>query len=206
MKYIRHLAAATAYALASVAHANLTLTLNDPNSALSGYPGPYGTVDIALVNSTQATLTFTAGSAGGYTYKFGDGFSVDFNINATVYGYTPSPVLTATNSNNVSSFGVFNSTFSNPDPSASGAVSSVTFSLTNFSGTWATASDVLTANDKGYLVAAHVFVFNAAGGNPLTGFAGNGGGGSSVPDAGTTTGLLGVGLLAVALLRRRFAA
>ena len=56
----------------------------------------------------------------------------------------------------------------------------ISFTLTNTSGTWASAADVLIANAGGFAVGAHIFVTsspaNAANGALATGFAATGGG------------------------------
>jgi len=81
----------------------------------------------------------------------------------------------------------------------------ITFTLTNTSGTWASAADVLTNNANGFDAAAHIFVTtspaNASNSALATGFAGEGGG-VVAPDGGTTVMLLGVALGALGMARR----
>src|SRR5262245_53865587 len=66
--------------LAPSARADTQYLLTETN--LSGFPGPYGTVDVALVDATHATVTFISGVVGGNIYLFGDGSSVAVNVNA----------------------------------------------------------------------------------------------------------------------------
>src|SRR6266851_3601504 len=86
--------------------------------------------------------------------------------------------------------GVFNQTINNFD-GASDAETSVLFTLTNNSGTWASAADVLTANGQGFDAAAHVICLTGSGcenalgeGTPLTFFVAEGGS-AAVPDPGS---------------------
>jgi hypothetical protein len=62
-----------------------------------------------------------------------------------------------TGSGNQDGFGSYNFTFDLSGGYASTA-NSVSFVLTNLSGTWGSAADVLTGNNKNNLVAAHIFV------------------------------------------------
>ena len=183
------------------------------NPAISGYPGPYISVTVNRTSSTKATITFTSLTAAGNIYLMGDGSSVAVNVNATSWtvtnvmgsnsgtGFTPGP-YTNGGSGNVDGFGAFNQTINSFDGFGHSS-STIRFSLTNMSGTWATAAAVLAANSGGSLAAAHIFVTaspaNAANGALDTGFAGNGG---QVPDGGTTVMLLGVALGALGMARR----
>src|SRR5262249_53672338 len=88
------------------------------------------------------------------------------------------------------------------------SVSALTFTITKASGTWATASDVLTANSNGAYAAAHIFVAGASctdsSGKPdacATGYAANGG--AHVPDGGMTVSLLGLALGGLGMVARR---
>src|SRR6266849_5158783 len=62
-----------------------TLTLGTPNSALSGFTGPFATVGINRTSTTTADVTFTSLTNGGYLYLMGDGESADLNVNATTF-------------------------------------------------------------------------------------------------------------------------
>jgi hypothetical protein len=208
-----------AAAVALQAHADMiTYDINVPNTALSGLTGPYATATVDLTSSTMATITFTSLTAAGNIYLLGDGGSVDVNVNAASWtlsnilgsnagiGFTPGP-WSSGGSGNVSSFGVFNQTINSFDGLGHSS-DTISFDLQNTSGTWASAADVLTGNAAGNSVAAHIFVTsnpaNAANGALVTGFATDDGG-SNVPDAASTLGLLGLALTGVAGLRRHLA-
>jgi hypothetical protein len=193
--------------LAATVHVQAVPTvysLTQGNSALSpAYPSPYGSVSVDRTDSTHATVTFTFGSAGGFTYLFGGNGMADVNVNAssfTVSISTPGTTVKNGPVNNLSSFGGFNLSIDNKGGN-SDAVNSVIFTLTDGSGTWADSASVLTANNDGFFVAAHIFVETAAGANPATGYAGDGGG-RQVPDGGSTVALLGTGLLGLGCLNR----
>jgi hypothetical protein len=111
-------------------------------------------------------------------------------------------------SGNVNGYGVFNQTINNFDGAAD-AENTVTFTLTNNSGTWASAADVLTGNLSGFDAAAHVICASTGtacdtggtGGVPLTFFVAEG---AVVPEP-RFYALLLVGLMGVVgmMLRRR---
>jgi hypothetical protein len=190
-----------------------TFDLSVPNSAISGYPGPYVNVSVNLVNSTTATITFTSLTATGNIYLMGDGASVAVNVNAASWtlggiagtnsgtGFTPGPYSNG-GSGNVDGFGVLNQTINSFDGFTHTA-NSITFTLTNTSGTWSSAANVLVANSQGVFAAAHIFVTtfpaNAKNSALATGFAANGG--AQVPDGGTTVMLLGAALGALGIAR-----
>jgi hypothetical protein len=196
-------------------------TLTDPNDAISGFAGPYGEMTIALTTATTATVTFTSDTVGGNTYLFGDGTSAGVNVNASSFtitgisgsnggtGFTPGPytVENPPGTTNVSEFGLFNGVIDSFDgyPNASDTIS---FTLTNTGGTWASASDVLVANADGYDAVAHIFVCagtgtcNASTGALATGFAGERSGSVSVPEPSALL-LLGIGLGGVAAFNWR---
>jgi hypothetical protein len=184
------------------------------NSAISGYPGPYATVTVNLTDSTHATITFTSLTNNGNIYLMGDGQSADVNVNATSWtigsfmasnagtGFTPGP-LSDGGSNNVDGFGVFNQTTTSFD-GFSHSSDMISFVLTDTSGMWASAANVLTPNADGYVAGIHVYVTsfpaNAANGAIATGFAVNG----SAPEA-SSVALTSLVLLAfgAALIRAR---
>jgi hypothetical protein len=168
-----------------------TYYLTAPNSALSGYPGPYVQVDIT-VSGGNATFTYTGLTQDGYTYWLGDSHLANFNTNNTVSSLSlPAGYSDTGGWNGGSDFGYMSNTTkvnggANPAPS-------LTFTAND---TFANVADVLTPNADGYALSAHVFVYNSA--NPgvgdalTTGFAG-------VPIPPTVflmgSGLLGLGLL-----------
>jgi protein with PEP-CTERM/exosortase system signal len=190
---------------------NYTLGIGNP--AISGYPGPYVSVTVNRTNSTHATITFTSLTNSGNIYLMGDGGSVAVNVNATSWtvtnvtgsnsgtGFTPGPYSNG-GAGNEDGFGSFNQTINSFDGFTHSS-DFIRFTLTNTSGSWATASQVLAANGSGFLVAAHIFVttYPANAGNQAlaTGYATNGG---SVPDGGATVMLLGAALGALGMARR----
>jgi hypothetical protein len=193
-----------------------TSTLDTGNSAISGFTGPFGTVSVDLTSSTMATITFTSLTNGGNIYLFGDGGTVDVNINATSFtlgtitgsnagtGFTPGPFSDG-GSGTVDGFGVFNQTINSFDGFTHSS-DTVTFTVTDTSGTWASASNVLTPNGDGFDAAAHIFVTafpaDAANGAIATGFAAESGGTVTAPEPSSML-LLGMGILALAVLRKK---
>jgi hypothetical protein len=172
------------------ARADLMFNLDTGNSAISGFTGPYATVDVHLVDATHATVEFTSLTNSGNIYLMGDGGSVAVNVNASSWnvtvpftspaaasnagtGFTPGPYSDG-GSGNEDGFGSFNQTVNGFDGFTHSA-DDVTIELENAGGTWAAANNVLTANPDGYLAAAHIFVTsspaNAANGAIATGFA-----------------------------------
>ena len=196
------------------AKADFISLLNAGNSAISGFSGPYGTVDIHLVNSTTATATFTSLTNGGFIYLFGDGGSVALNVDATTFsvsnitgsnsgtGFTPGP-YTFAGAGQEDGFGSFNLTINSFDGYTHSS-DLISFTITNTSGTWSSAADVLTFNASGFDAAAHTFVTSSpadASNTALaTGFSAENAGG--VPDSGATAMLLGIALTAFGAMRR----
>jgi hypothetical protein len=160
--------AAVLLALGSTASADTVFTLNIPNSGISAFTGPYGTVDIDLVNSTTATITLTALSNGGNYYAFGSDGAFGVNVNATSWsvsgltGTAPAthsgPSFTNDGAKSEDGFGTFNQTFKEFD-GAGYSLTSVMFTLTNTGGVWADSGSVLAPTAGGYYTAAHVYVF-----------------------------------------------
>ena len=203
-----------------------TCTYNLANSNLgSGFNGSFGTVTITWVNGTTADVTFQAndsgvgGSAAGY--QFIDSQAADLNVNSTNFSVgTFSDTQLATfhgqdttqwtkSSGNVDGFGTFNLQVNTQDGSGS-AMDTISFVLTDVSGTWANAAAVLALNGNGNDVAAHVA---ACTGTPCsinntgatTGYASQGTS-VHVPDGGVTLMLLGGALVGIETLRRKFRA
>ena len=192
-----------------------TSDLNAGNSGISAFAGPYGTVTISLVGQT-ATVMFTSNTVAGNIYLFGDGGSVALNVNATTFtatgisgtnagtGFTPGPFTALVGAGQQEDgFGKFNLTINSFDGFTHSS-DSITFTLTDVSGTWASASNVLVNNANGIDAGAHIFVTsspaNGANGAAATGFAAEPAG--AVPDGGTTVMLLGAALGALGMARR----
>jgi hypothetical protein len=193
------------------AKADFIFNLSTGNPAISGFSGPYATVDVHLVDATNATITFTSLTNSGNIYLFGDGSSVGVNVNAASWtlgtvtgansgtGFSPGPYSDA-GSQNVDGHGIFNQTID----SFGGYTHSsdtVSFTLSDTAGTWTSAANVLTANSHGFLAAAHIFVTefpaDASNGALATGFA------AGVPEPGTL-GLVALGTLGLlAAMRKR---
>jgi len=184
----------------------ITYSLNAPNAAISGYVGPYGFVNVTLVDSTHATITFSGNTVGNYTFYFGGSQMADVNVNATSFDVptidAPGTAQFPAGSGNVSEFGKFNVAIDNSN--ASDITSTVKFEVTNISGTWANDGSVLTDNNKDYLAAAHIIVHDVTGQQVDTGFAANADSSHVVPDGGSTMAMLGTGLLGLSFLRRKF--
>jgi hypothetical protein len=175
-----------------------------PNTALSPYPSPYGTVGVNRTSTTAATITFNALTTGGFTYFFGAAQALDVNVNAATFTAGVPDLASLDDvpvSGNVSAFGTFNVTFDNSD-GFTDRFSTASFALTNTSGTWASASDVLLANSDGFRAAAHIFVTATNCEDAcVTGFAGDGGL-APVPEPATLL-LLGSSLLGLGFAGRK---
>jgi hypothetical protein len=180
------------------------------NDALSGYSGPFANVLVTLTSATTATVTFTSLTNSGNIYLFGDGGSVAVNVNATSFtldnitgsnagaGFSPGP-FTSAGSGTSDGHGTFNGevdTFGGFTHSSD----TVSFDLTNTSGTWASAASVLTPNSLGFDAAAHIFVTSspadASNGAIVTGFA------AEVPEPSATL-LVPIGAILGFVLRFR---
>jgi VPDSG-CTERM motif len=196
LKYIAPILIAVACLGLQHAKADTQLyTLVTANDAGLG-TGPFGTALVDLTSSTTATITFTAAPG----YLFVDGGSVAVNVNASTWTigtfFSNGDPVSDDGAGNEDGFGSFNQKVSMQN--SSNGASIISFVLTNTSGTWATAAEVLAFNLQNWLVAAHIQI--ATG---LTGFAAGPGGGT-VPDGGTTVMLLGAALGALGMARRFF--
>lgn len=206
---------------ALVADTTGPIDISSANAAISGFPGPYATVTVTTptLNSNMATITFTSNTVGANIYLMGDGGTADVNVNATTWtlgtitgtnagmNFTPGPYSNG-GSGNVDGFGVLNQTINSFDGFTHSS-DTISFTLTDTSGTWADAASVLVANANGAFAAIHVFVtpLPADGhgtGALATGFAANGGA-MSVPEPATWVSLGSIlGMGALLSLKRRY--
>jgi hypothetical protein len=198
--------------LGPVAQADIVdYTFNTPNTALSAFPGPYGTLEVNLTGPSTAEFTFAVKPG----FWLVDGSSADLSINATSFTYQSFSCVAglpagcsfaSTGSGTVASFGNFNFTLNMFDGTGNPSTS-ITFDITNDLGTWASAADVLKINNLGNLAAAHFAVVGSScDGGLCTGFAANT---AAVPGPIVGAGLPGVlaGFgAAVAWYRKRRAA
>lgn len=196
---------------ASADTVNYTLTTGNIGG-LGCCSGPYANVVVDLTSSTTATITFNSLTNGGFTYLMGGQNAVAVNVNASAFtisnitgsnsftGFSVGP-LSNGGAANMDGFGNFNASITDFDGFTHSATE-ISFTLTDTSGTWASASSVL----NGGIAAIHGFACkspcNVTEGAFATGFAGN----AQVPDGGMTVMLLGGGLVGLATLRRRLRA
>jgi hypothetical protein len=212
IKYIAALLIAVGCVGLQQAKADLvTYYLTQGNPAISGYTGPYATVAVNKTDFTHATITFTSLTGSGNIYLLGGGLSVAVNVNATSWtlgtitgSNSGTGIYSNGGSGNVDGFGVLNQTINSFDGFKHSS-STISFTLTNSSGGWSSAGQVLKANAKDYFAAAHIFVTASAANamnralvigvaaGPIRG---------TVPDGGATVMLLGVALGALGVVRR----
>ncbi len=182
----------SAFCASPVLADSISFDLSVPNSALSGFTGPYAKVEVDLTGATTATITFTPYDG----YAIGDGQSVDVNVNGAFT--VGDPTITAPgsfkqfdNGSEADGFGKFNLVIDLND-GATHTTDLVRFDLTLTSGSWSYPSDVLVPNSDNYLAAAHIFVCDVPcqDGAATTGFAAND---APVPEPATLV-LLSAGL------------
>src|SRR6267143_408413 len=138
-----------------------------------GFTGPYAMVTVNRTDTTHATITFTSLTNGSNIYLMGDGSTVALNVNATTFtcgtvtgtnagtGFTPGPFTTnIAAGQQIDGFGKVNFTIDSMD-GYTHTSDTVSFTLTNGSGTWATASNVMIANAQGTFAASHILVTTA---------------------------------------------
>src|SRR5262249_19052053 len=122
-------------------------------------------------------------------------------------GFNPGPYSDG-GAGNEDGFGSFNQTINSFD-GFDHSSTTISFTLTNTSGTWGSAADVLAANASGNVVAAPIFVCVDSPGctqsssKPATGFATQSGP-TSTPEPSSTV-LLSLALISVGFGARKFA-
>lgn len=193
---------------------SVTYDLTTQNGALAG-SGPYEQITIDLTSSTTATVTFNSLDTNGYTYLMASNGAADINVNAATWTLSG---ISATNSlagftagsfsddgsKNISAFGIFNQTLKGGGFTSS--ATEISFTLTDTSGTWASAANVTTPNASGQILAAHGFECKdpctPAEGAANTGYVS---GATLVPEPSSSSliGALSVGLLGFGFFRRR---
>ena len=183
-------AMALTFGVRSASADQISYFLDTPNDDLSGQPSPFAEVTVNRTSSTTANFTFTAQNS----YVFGANKSVAANINASDFSVS-NVAGNASGGNaiysvdlsdgNVAGFGRFNLAIDSRDFGPSNRSTTITFTVTDKSGTWASASAITTWNDAtpAHFLAAHIGVGSDA--SP-TGFV------SAVPEPGP---LLGAGVV-----------
>jgi hypothetical protein len=206
---------AGAVILATGSSASADSTTYDLTNANIANPGPYGSVLVTLDNPTTATVTFTADS--GFLFHSNGAAAVNVDASSwTISGLTGSgpswtqgPNLSDGGAGQEDGFGSFNQTVTEFD-GFKDALSTITFMLTDNSGTWANAASVLTPNGDGITVAAQIgacvptdcSLGPADGGSfSVTGFAGNGAP-TTTPEPSSIS-MLGIGVLGLLGFARR---
>lgn len=211
----------------STSRADDIFDLNTDN--LMGSPaGPYVQVDVKLVDPTHATFTFTSLTGGGDIFLMGGQGAVAVNLNASSFtlgtvtgtnagtGFDPGDPYTNGGAGNEDGFGSFNLTINSFDGFMHSG-DSVSFEVTDTSGTWTSASNVLTnvnpADSTSAIAAAHIFITTSPANSHNNGVDTGYAGGNGTPNPVGAPGLPvpkavwgGLALLGVTLLQRRFRA
>jgi len=134
--------------------------------------GPFADVSVDRTSTTSATVTFTANTGGGYAFIDGSAaglnvagaFSVgtinyvcsSLTLCGTSASHLPTPYTVDLSNGNVDGAGTFNLQLNQNDGWGAGT-EQISFDLTaTGTNSWASAASVLTANDKGNMVVAHV--------------------------------------------------
>ena len=178
--------------------------------------GPITLVTVDLTSATTAAITFTYETGNGNICLMGGNGAVAVNVNGAYTlgtvtesnagtGFTP-PTYIGLDSGTEGSWGKFNLALDN-SAGFKDSADKVSFTITDTSGTWASAGNVLITNASGQVAADHVYVTsspaNSANGATVSGYA-------AVPEPAILMELgvllLGLGLLvSLGVLRPRIA-
>jgi len=191
-------------------NAAASFQLNVPNPDVAG-TGPYADVSVALSNANKtATITFDSDTNGGYLYLLGAQGAVALNVNGA-YTFGSATGTSEFNPGSLSNggaaqedgFGNFNLTVDAFD-GFTHSFTEVVVTITKATGSWASATDVLTPNANGHLAAAHVLgcqtPCTSTEGAAFTGYASDP---ATVPEPRTLFSLALGGLAIVGFARRR---
>jgi hypothetical protein len=220
-KVVKLFLMALVLSLGSYAFADtMTYQIGIGNSAITPatYGLPYGTVLVNRTSTTTAVFTFTANSG----YLFLDSGIAAANINATTFSLSnitgtlfsgaATPLPASGGAGQEDGWGNFNLTLDQTD-GYTDAMTTLSFTVTDVSGTWAAVSNVLAPNSLGNVIAAHVGICNTnpcspggAGGGFFnnTGFASETGATHDPVPEPSTLWLLGSGFLALPAIARRW--
>ena len=151
------------------ARADLIETIDAPNTPMSGFTGPFATVDIKAIDANHAKITFTSLTTNGITFLMSHGGAADLNVNGAytlgkvieangLPGFNPT--FSANIPGNVGGFGNFNLSLDNTGKYKHSA-DSIKIHISNTTGLWTSDAAVLVSNAGGFNAAMHAFACTA---------------------------------------------